>query len=151
MGRPAHDHHDHDGGHIVSIYMGGYMRSHSIDRCITVHVFYKNKIKIHMDDSEEPLQNAALVVDHSVIQHVQTLLNHIEEEGGEYRQGREAIERLQQCIEHNSPSSDVPVMEQIRRIREALERVETRVATMSEESLHIVSSSVADTQQSSDE
>lgn len=102
-----------------------------------------------MSDSEEPLQDA-LVVDHSVIQHVQTLLNHIEEEGGEYRQGREAVERLQHCIKHNIPSSDVPVMEQIRSIREALERVETKVATMSEESLHIVSSSVADTQQSSD-
>lgn len=103
-----------------------------------------------MSDSEEPLQEDALVVDQSVIQHVQTLLNHIEEEGGEYRQGREAVERLQQCIEHTISSSDVPVMEQIRSIREALERVETKVATMSEESLHIVSSSVADTQQSSD-
>ncbi len=96
-----------------------------------------------MDEKTEESDDAVRRIDQSVIEHVQSLLHHIEDHGGEYQQGREAVERLKQSLEYTTPSAEVPVMEQMRRIREALERVETKVARMSEESLGIVSSSVA--------
>lgn len=98
----------------------------------------------------------APVLDRSaVLCHVESLLKHIEDNGGEFQQGREALERLKESLppepqrgEVLTPSTDttsnVSVMEQMRRIRETLDRVEAKIATMSDESLDIVSSSVAE-------
>lgn len=96
---------------------------------------------------DEPEESTTHVIDTSVLEHVQRLLDHIEDHGGEYQQGRDAIEKLRQSLEY-IPMSQGPVMEQMRGIGEALERIETKVAQMSEESLGIVSSSVAAAQQS---
>ena len=93
-----------------------------------------------MDDSSESPESST-VVDKSVVDSIQNLLQHIEHHGGEYQQGREALERLKQTLEY-VPSSEAPVMEQMRDIQEALKRVETKLANLSEESLGIVSSSV---------
>lgn len=97
-----------------------------------------------MEDSK-PLQDGR-ILDMSVIQYVQTMLHLIEEEGGEYQEGREVLEKLKQYVQmsydaNTEGSSDASVVEQLRVIQTQLARVEARVETMSAESLSIVSSS----------